>query len=181
MLLNAWIQKQCGLAFDNQGQWAQSGTLIAPLLEQLLSNPYFSLPIPKSTGRELFHLSWIESNLNYLGGVYAPQDIQHTLTHLSAKTIIQELFKYDPECSELIICGGGALNSFLMVLIQQYAGELLPNLQVVTSEMYKIDPQTVEGLAFAWLSWCFFEKHPANISSVTGALGPRILGAHYPR
>ena len=81
----------------------------------------------------------------------------------------------------MIICGGGALNSFLMVLIQQYAGELLPNLQVVTSEMYKIDPQTVEGLAFAWLSWCFFEKHPANISSVTGASGPRILGAHYPR
>ncbi len=181
MLLNAWIQKQCGLAFDNQGQWAQSGTLIAPLLEQLLSNPYFSLPIPKSTGRELFHLSWIESNLNHLGGVYAPQDIQHTLTHLSAKTIIQELFKYDPECSELIICGGGALNSFLKALIQQYAGELLPNLQVVTSEIYEIDPQTVEGIAFAWLSWCFFEKHPANIPSVTGALGPRILGAHYPR
>jgi len=73
------------------------------------------------------------------------------------------------------------LNSFLKKLIQRYACELLPNLQVVTSEKYKIDPQTVEGLAFAWLSWCFFEKHPANIPSVTGALGPRILGAHYPR
>ena len=180
ILLDSWIHFHKNLPFDDKGNWAQSGNEHSELLSHFLNEPYFTRPIPKSTGRDLFNVDWLLNKVSICKYPPIPEDTQATLLTLTAKTIAQDLKKYLPTCSELIICGGGSRNTYLLQKIEEQCKFLNLDLNVVTTDEYGLDPQTIEAMAFAWLAWSFKNKKSSNIPDVTGAKGPRILGSlHY--
>ena len=174
-LIDNWIKTQKGNPYDKDGLWASTGKLIEPLLQQLLSLPFFKEAPPKSTGREEFSLTWLNNQLSIYGKDVAAEDIQTTLCHLTAKVISKELLSPSPINYEVFVCGGGAHNKFLMQLIQDY----LPNHQVQTTEALGIHPDWVEAAAFAQLAKLTLERSAGNIPTVTGANQPVILGGVY--
>ena len=179
MLMDIWIADQQGHAFDEDGNWASQGELNPSLLAKMLADPFFSKAPPKSTGRDDFHLEWLEKqigpeNIN-------AEDVQATLLHLTAYSVLAALERHAPQTKTVIVCGGGARNTALMNLFKASTQAIFKKpLEIVTSDTLGLDPQLVEGLAFAWLAWAHKEKRPANLPAVTGAKGPRILGACYP-
>jgi anhydro-N-acetylmuramic acid kinase len=175
VLLDAWIQRHCGEPYDRNGAWAASGQVQAQLLHSLLDDPYFQTQGPKSTGRELFNLSWLEQHLSRLPP-YAPADVQATLLELSAVSMVNALTAAQARTETLLVCGGGAHNGMLM----QRLAELLPGCTVDSTAAYGVPADWVEAMAFAWLAHCCLEGIPANRPSVTGARGLRVLGAVYP-
>ncbi|MBT2375604.1 anhydro-N-acetylmuramic acid kinase [Pseudomonas fluorescens] len=175
VLLDAWIHQQRGENFDRSGQWAASGQVEPVLLKALLSDPFFLTQGPKSTGREVFNLGWLERHLDRLPGFVA-QNVQATLLELTAQTIVESLQTAQPQTETLLVCGGGAHNTTLMNRL----ASLLPTTQVSSTATYGVDPDWVEAMAFAWLAHCCLEGIAANRPSVTGALGLRVLGAIYP-
>jgi anhydro-N-acetylmuramic acid kinase len=175
VLLDAWIGKVRGDAFDRDGAWAASGQLNAALLQALMSDPYFATRGPKSTGRELFNLPWLESHLTGFPAV-SPADVQRTLLELTARSIVDSLQQAQQGTAELLVCGGGAHNAALMQRLQ----EMLPSCQVASTAERGVPPDWVEAMAFAWLAHCCLERIPANRPSVSGAKGSRVLGAIYP-
>lgn len=180
VLLNDWIYKNLQLPYDENGDWSKLGQILPNILESMLSEPYFTAPIPKSTGRDLFHLDWLMNHLPHDNMPLAP-DIQASLVELTAISVARQLHHYLPSCSEVIACGGGVQNRYLMDRIEIHCQDLIPNIELSTTQKYGIDPQTVESLAFAWLAWCFVKGLPGNLTSVTGAKSPKILGAFYPK
>ena len=179
MLMDAWIFEQQGNRYDKDGAWALEGKVNDALLSKLLNDPFFSQPPPKSTGRDNFHLSWLLDKLGDENDL--AENVQATLLHLRAHSILEALAHYAPQTQKLIVCGGGAKNKALMNLLETKKADFFKHtLQVISSDSVGIDPQLVEGLAFAWLAWAHKEKRPANLPAVTGAKGPRILGAYYP-
>ena len=179
MLMDAWIAKYQGNAFDESGNWALQGKVNEVFLKKMLSDSFFKKVPPKSTGRDDFHLNWLQEKIGSEN--YQAEDVQATLLHLTAHSALEALVNHAPQTQKLIVCGGGARNNALMNLLTVKAQQFfkLP-LEVNTSDSVGIDPQLVEGLAFAWLAWAHKEKRPANLPAVTGAKGPRILGAYYP-
>lgn len=179
LLMDAWIMEQRGLAFDQEGVWASQGKVNQALLEHMLADPFFSKAPPKSTGRDDFHLAWLKKQMG--SATFKPEDIQATLLHLTCDSALDALHHYAHETQTLILCGGGARNTALLHLFKMKADLIFKHgLAIVTSDAMGIDPQLVEGLAFAWLAWAHKTKRPANLPAVTGAKGPRILGACYP-
>ncbi|HBK44671.1 MULTISPECIES: anhydro-N-acetylmuramic acid kinase [unclassified Polynucleobacter] len=179
MLMDAWIADQQGHAFDENGTWASQGKVNQALLSRMLTDSFFAKAPPKSTGRDDFHLEWLQKQVG--SDNINAEDVQATLLQLTVDSALQALERYAPQTQTLIICGGGARNSALLNLFKSRAEILFKNtLEIVTSDALGIDPQLVEGLAFAWLAWAHKEKRPANLPAVTGARGPRILGACYP-
>jgi anhydro-N-acetylmuramic acid kinase len=179
MLMDAWIHEHQGNAFDENGQWALQGKVNEALLGEMLADSFFAKAPPKSTGRDDFHLAWLQEKLN--GENYLCEDVQATLLHLTAQSTLEALVRHAPQTQKLIICGGGARNNALINAFKVKAQNLFKQpLEITTSKSAGIDPQLVEGLAFAWLAWAHKEKRPANLPAVTGAKGPRILGACYP-
>lgn len=175
VLLDAWHHKHCQNDFDNNGDWARSGGLNPPLLEQLLAHPYFSQPPPKSTGRELFCLRWLEQQLQ-TGHQHLPAvDVQTTLLELTAHSISLSLQQAMPDVEQLLVCGGGAHNGFLMQRLQ----ELLPDCGVESTEKYGLHPDWVEAVAFAWLAKQTLAGKPGNLPAVTGASHSVVLGGIY--
>ncbi|MGH8831429.1 MAG: anhydro-N-acetylmuramic acid kinase, partial [Polaromonas sp.] len=174
-LMDAWCRQHTGQPFDAGGAWAASGKLVPALLASLLDEPYFSKPLPKSTGRDLFSLAWLAEKLAPFAAE-RPEDIQHTLTEFTASACIADVNSYGKDSKELIVCGGGAFNQHLMQHLQ--AG--LPSLRVSTSDLHGLPPLQVEAAAFAWLARQAVQREPGNLPSVTGAAGPRVLGALYP-
>jgi anhydro-N-acetylmuramic acid kinase len=149
------------------------------LLTKMLSDSFFTKVPPKSTGRDDFNLGWLQKQISP-DNINA-EDVQATLLHLTAHSALEALARQAPQTQSLIVCGGGARNHALMNLFRVKAQNFFKNpLEITTSESAGIDPQLVEGLAFAWLAWAHQEKRPANLPAVTGAKGPRILGACYP-
>jgi len=177
LLLDAWIYKNKQVNYDHQGYWGRSGQVDTELLHLLLNEPYFSLPIPKSTGRDLFNLNWLFNTINLCGSKPSAEDVQATLVALTAKTVVSSLFTYLPDCQELIVCGGGTKNLFLLESIALKCKEHTASFTLMTSEELGLDSQTIEGMAFAWLAWCFCSNTPSNIPAVTGAKGLRVLGS----
>ncbi|WP_397389878.1 anhydro-N-acetylmuramic acid kinase [Polynucleobacter sp.] len=179
MLMDAWIADQQGHAFDENGTWASQGKVNQALLSRMLTDSFFSKAPPKSTGRDDFHLEWLHKQIG--SDNINAEDVQATLLQLTADSSLQALEGYAPQTQTLVVCGGGARNIALLDLFNARAEDLFKNsLEIVTSDALGIDPQLVEGLAFAWLAWAHKEKRPANLPAVTGAKGPRILGACYP-
>jgi anhydro-N-acetylmuramic acid kinase len=175
-LLDAWCQLHRGENYDADGRWAASGQVDAPLLQVLLAEPYLSKPPPKSTGRDLFNSAWLNAALTRSGRMTAPADVQATLAELTARATADALRRHAPATSRLLVCGGGAFNGDLL----RRLAALLPATQVQTTAEYGMPPQQVEALAFAWLAQAFVTRRPGNLPSVTGARGPRVLGALYP-
>ncbi|WNW12118.1 anhydro-N-acetylmuramic acid kinase [Pseudomonas sp. DTU_2021_1001937_2_SI_NGA_ILE_001] len=175
VLLDAWIQAQRNLPFDRNGDWSASGQVNDLLLNRLLADPFFQTQGPKSTGREVFNLAWLNRHLQQFPGL-AAEDVQATLLELTAQSITQSLQSAQTGTIELLVCGGGAHNQALMNRL----AALLPNTRVSSTASFGVDPDWVEAMAFAWLAHCCLESVPANRPTVTGARGLRVLGAIYP-
>jgi len=177
VFLDGWCQRHLGQPYDANGRWAATGKVLAPLLEQLIaSEPWFALPPPKSTGRDLFNMQWLDDRLRAFDGPKpAPQDVQATLQRLTARTVANAIDAAAAATQEVFVCGGGARNAGLM-------RELAYCLQrpVQPTDALGVPAQQVEALAFAWLAQAFVERRPAGLPAVTGARGARILGALYP-
>ena len=179
MLMDAWIAKHHGHAFDQDGAWAAQGTVIESLLEGMLADPFFAKVPPKSTGRDDFHLPWLEKQLG--SNTFRAEDVQATLLRLTVTAVLQSIHVYAPQTEVLIVCGGGVRNTALLNELRDHAKTVFNHaLEIRSSEANGVDPQLVEALAFAWLAWAHKTKRPANLPAVTGASGPRILGACYP-
>jgi anhydro-N-acetylmuramic acid kinase len=169
-LLDAWSARVRGTPRDDGGAWATSGRVDPSLLCDLLSDPYFALPPPKSSGREVFNLEWLDARLPV--GL-DPADVQATLLQLTARSIADALRPH--AVRELYACGGGVHNIALMAALRT----TLPRVKVDTTAALGLDPDFVEAVGFAWLARARLENLPGNLPSVTGACGPRILGGVY--
>jgi anhydro-N-acetylmuramic acid kinase len=171
-LLDDWIRQCNGSAYDSNGEFAASGTINKPLLHKLLQDPYFQKPAPKSTGSDYFNLQWLEKHLVDFEKE-TQENIQATLAALTASSITGQIKQVMDTCDEVLVCGGGAHNGFLMQLLEQQ----LPDAQVTSTQAYGVNPDWIEAMAFAWLAQQTLSGLPGNAKSVTGARGPRICGA----
>ncbi|WP_283149288.1 anhydro-N-acetylmuramic acid kinase [Silvimonas soli] len=174
VLMDMWTLQHRGEHYDAGGAWAAQGHLQADLLQAMLSEPYFALLPPKSTGRDLFHGEWLRRQLTSYS--HAPQDVQATLSALTARTLADAIRAHAPHATSVYLCGGGAHNLHLQQQLRQW----LPSQRVETTAALGVDPDWVEAYAFAWLAWRCLARQPANLPEVTGAHGPRILGAIWP-
>ncbi|MCW8948251.1 MAG: anhydro-N-acetylmuramic acid kinase [Sedimenticola sp.] len=173
-LMDAWITRCKQHTFDQDGAWAASGVIQPELLSSLFSESYFKQAAPKSTGPELFNLTWLEKQCPTIAN-YNPADIQATLCALSVQSITQAIKRHAPDCSRVICCGGGTRNGFFMRQLQQELGQIT----VEDTTNYGIAPEQIEATAFAWLASRTLERLHGNLPSVTGATHPVILGGIY--
>jgi anhydro-N-acetylmuramic acid kinase len=173
-LMDLWAAEHLGTTYDSDGAFAARGQVQDSLLLALLAEPYLARPAPKSTGRELFHRAWLESKLRACPASVA--DVQATLCEFTAATIARALAMvpgFAPR--ELLVCGGGAFNKELM----RRLAARLPQVRVAATDARGIAPSQVEAALFAWLAHRYMEGLPGNLTEVTGARGPRVLGALY--
>ncbi len=173
VLLDGWARRHLGAEFDENGRWAAVGTTDDALLERLMREPFIGLPPPKSTGRELFRLAWLDERL---AAGYEAADVQSTLTDFTARSIVDAVERFCPETEEIYLSGGGARNATLVDRIVRRA----PGRIVATTDVLGVPTTHVESMAFAWLAMKCLRLEPVDLSAVTGAAGPRILGALYP-
>jgi anhydro-N-acetylmuramic acid kinase len=174
VLMDAWISQHLNQPYDKHGQWAASGRVHQALLSHLYAQPYFVQTPPKSTGRELFNLTWLHAALH--SNKFVPfnipaVDVQATLCELTALSIADAVKAYLPTCESAWVCGGGAYNQHLMQRLSSH----LP-CRVATTAAIGIEPQQMEALAFAWLARQCILGLPSNVPMVTGATGLRVLG-----
>ncbi|CCF69284.1 anhydro-N-acetylmuramic acid kinase [Xanthomonas citri pv. punicae str. LMG 859] len=173
-LLDSWCQRHHGTPFDADGAFAASGRVDAASLQALLADPWFALPPPKSTGREQFHLDWAVQAMG--NARLDAADVQATLLELTAASVADALLRLQPTTRRVLVCGGGVRNP---VLLARLAARL-PGAMVESSARYGLDPDYLEAMGFAWLAAELLAGRAANLPSVTGAAGPRLLGAIYP-
>lgn len=173
-LLDHWAQQHLGRPFDADGAWAASGRVLPGLLASLLAEPFLHRAPPKSTGRDLFHPGWLAAHLASLPAA-APADVQATLAEFSARAAADALRAQAPAVTELLVCGGGALNGDLLGRL----AAALPGVAVRSTAEAGLSPLQVEAAAFAWLARACLAGEPGNLPEVTGARGPRVLGAVY--
>ncbi|MBP3946613.1 anhydro-N-acetylmuramic acid kinase [Psychrobacter sp. K31L] len=179
LLLDAWTALHTDKDYDAGGAWAQSGQVIEPLLNQLLEHPFFAKPYPKSTGREDFNLAWLQDELQKFEQAsavirYSSANVQATLTELTAISASAQINKFIDanENTSVYVCGGGALNDYLMTRLQAY----LPHCTVETTASLGLDPTWVEAVAFAWLARQTLMGETGNLPAVTGASKNVVLG-----
>jgi anhydro-N-acetylmuramic acid kinase len=173
-LMDGWARRQIGEAFDRDGAFAAQGVAVPALLEDMLTDDYFSRRPPKSTGPEHFSAGWLAGHLE--GRRVAPQDVQATLAALTARSVALAIAVEAPAAGRVIVCGGGALNARLMSLLR----EDLSDRAVESSDLHGLHPDWVEAAAFAWLAHRTLTARPGNLPSVTGARHPVVLGAIHP-
>ena len=174
-LMDIWIQREQEKAYDDDGQWAASGTVASDLVAQMLGDRYFRRIPPKSTGREHFNYRWLENALNDAATRPEPVDVQASLLELSARSITESIERHAADCARVLVCGGGVHNSELMRRVTS----LLPTCSLETTAAYGVDPDWVEAAAFAWLARSTMHSLPGNLPAVTGARRPCILGGVY--
>ena len=171
-LMDAWCLRHRGEGFDRDGAFARAGRVDDALLARLLDEAWLAKPPPKSTGRDQFHLPWLETRLRH----ESPADVQATLLAFTARTVADALRATQPHTRRVIACGGGVHNPALM---QRLAAEL-PGVVLESSRVHGLDPDFVEAMGFAWLARETLAGRPGNLPGVSGARGPRVLGGVYP-
>lgn len=181
LLLDAWTALHTDKDYDDGGAWAESGQVVEPLLNQLLEHPFFARSYPKSTGREDFHLAWLQDELQTFDQAsanvrYSSADVQATLTELtaiSASVQIEPFLNKDGlQSGAVYVCGGGALNDYLIKRLQAH----LPHCTVETTANLGLEPTWVEAVAFAWLARQTLMGETGNLPAVTGASKGVVLG-----
>ncbi len=177
VLLDAWHSRHRGSAFDRDGAWAASARVDEPLLAAMLAEPFFSRSPPKSTGRDRFNAGWIDAKLAERGARVPPADVQATLAALTARTIGAAVAAHCAGARAVYVSGGGSNNA---ALLEALARALAPR-RVMKTEAVGIPVSAVEPLAFAWLAREAIAGRAGNLPAVTGARGPRVLGAIYKR
>ena len=170
LLMDAWCSEHRGQPYDQGGRWAAMGQVLPDLLAAMLNESYFAQPAPKSTGRDLFNMTWLRS---YLRGDERAEDIQATLLELTALTIAQAIQKDCLGAAEIYVCGGGAHNDTLMHRLQSH----LPQVKTASTAALGVSPDYLEAIAFAWLAEQTLLNQAANLPLVTGASHPCVLGA----
>ncbi len=173
ILLDAWMRERFARDLDRGGALASRGEFIPILLRQMLADAYFRRHPPKSTGRDHFNLAWLRTF-----GVlrHKPENVQATLAELTARSLASAIARFSPRTEEIYLCGGGVRNVDLVGRISRR----LPGIGIASTESLGIHPDWVEAMAFAWLARCALRHEPGNLATVTGAKGPRVLGAIYP-
>jgi len=167
VLLDMWISEHQNISYDRDGEWARSGTVDYALLDAMMSDDYFALPYPKSTGREKFNRVWVQSYLS--GKTHNPEDVQRTLLELTALSISNEVLHFNRDLA--LLCGGGAKNSFLVERIKA----LMPNVEVAIAQ----NADMIEAMTFAWLAYKRMHHEKVNLKDVTGARENAVLGGIY--
>ncbi len=181
-LLDLWCDRHLHKAFDAGGAWAASGQTHTALLDVLMREPFLLKAPPKSTGRDLFNAAWLDAVLRQLSSQLpidpqrAAADIQATLLEFTASAAADALVRQMPTAQSLLVCGGGVLNNQLMAVLQRK----LAGVHIESTETEGLPPMQVEAAAFAWLARAYVEQQAGNCATVTGAAGPRRLGAMYP-
>ena len=170
LLMDAWIARHQGQRYDKEGAWARGGVVNAKLLHSLLDHDFFRQAPPKSTGRDMFNLQWLEG---FLTGEEAPQDVQATLLQFTTDSIVQSV---EDGAQEIYLCGGGARNTALVARLREGFG----GRHVGLTDELGVDVDWVEAFAFAWLARQTLKGETGNLPSVTGARHPCVLGAVYP-
>jgi anhydro-N-acetylmuramic acid kinase len=173
VLLDGWARKHIGALFDEDGKWAAAGRTDPALLRCLMEEPFLALEPPKSTGRELFRLAWLQDRLP---ADYRTVDVQSTLTDFTAHSIVGAIDRFCPGTAEVYLSGGGARNGSLVGRITALAN----GRRVETTASLGVPTAHVESMAFAWLAMKFVRREPIDLTAITGAREPRILGALYP-
>jgi anhydro-N-acetylmuramic acid kinase len=175
-LMDVWANRHLGTAFDHDGGWSAAGVVLAPLLQFLLSDQYFSSAPPKSTGREYFNVAWIENALRATRLTVArPEDIQRTLLELTALSVATQIDRWLPECGRVVFCGGGIRNGCLMARL----ASLLPRARIMRTDELGIPADAVEAVTFAWLAYRRLARLPGNLPNATGASSEAVLGSHW--
>ncbi|WP_323026317.1 anhydro-N-acetylmuramic acid kinase [Castellaniella sp.] len=177
MLMDAWTRRHLGQPYDRDGAWAARGRRHDGLLDALLAEPWLDLAPPKSTGRDLFSLAWLDGRLDALPADTRPEpaDVQATLLCLSVETIAAAVRRHAPGTREILACGGGARNPVFMAALAR----ALP-CHLTTTDACGVPAQDVEALAFAWLAQAHIQGRPACLPAVTGARHATIAGCLYP-
>lgn len=175
MLMDGWCERHTGQRYDHDGRWAASGTPIATLLARMLQHPYLMKQGPRSTGREAFGIAWLDALLASDSAQHPPADVQATLAAFTIETVALAL-QQEATQGALVVCGGGALNLHLLSGLTAR----LPAWEVARSDAHGLHPCWVEASAFAWLAKQMLEGLAGNVPAVTGANGPRVLGAWHP-
>ena len=173
-LMDAWCLRHRGQAYDAGGAFAAEGEVDPGLLRRLLDDPYLAAPPPKSSGRDRYHLAWLESQM--AGASAAPADVQATLLEFTAVSIKQALERWQPQGRRVLVCGGGVHNSRLLSRLRA----LLPGRIIESTAAHGVDPDFVEAMTFAWLARETLAGRPGNLCEATGARGPRVLGGVWP-
>ena len=173
-LLDAWINECKTENFDESGAWAESGNVSQELLQQMLSDPYLAATPPKSTGFEYFDLRWVQNTIVQCGLSESPKenDIQATLAEFTARSIAEAIHRHAPQTTEVLACGGGVHNKFLMTRLS----ENIRGATLSSTADSGLDPDWMEAAAFAWLAMRTVQHLPGNLPSVTGASDSAVLG-----
>ncbi|MBL3526304.1 MAG: anhydro-N-acetylmuramic acid kinase [gamma proteobacterium endosymbiont of Lamellibrachia anaximandri] len=174
-LLDHWITRHRQVDFDRHGAWGETGRIIPSLLDRMMTDAYFSRSAPKSTGTEYFNLDWLDAMLGE-DAELATSDVQATLIELTALTIADAISLHCPVAEQLLVCGGGVHNGYLMGRLAAN----LPSIEVFSTAKLSVDPDWIEAMAFAWLAHRTLEGLPGNLPSVTGAREAVVLGGIYP-
>lgn len=174
VLMDGWICRHQQLDFDDAGQWAASSHFDQDLLDLLLDDSYFRLPSPKSTGRELFNLNWLDQKLANHSQQKSANCIQATLLELTSETISREILKFT-QAGEILVCGGGSKNSALLKRLR----ERLPDFTLCLTTDYGLDADFVEATAFAWFASRTLNKQRTDFSLFTGARHSVFAGGIY--
>lgn len=172
VLMDLWVHKHQQLRFDRDGKWAKEGKADQSLLEEFLHEPYFKKEAPKSTGRELFNLHWLGKVLRSHRAV-STENVQATLLELTVQSIVAEVKKYEIE--ELMVCGGGVNNAYLMERLAQE----LDDVEVSATDDHGVSSEHMEAMIFAWLAYKRIHREPVELKAVTGATNNGILGGVY--
>ena len=172
LLMDAWCLHHLGKPYDDNGTWAASGKVLPALLEKMFVDSFFAKPPPRSCGRDLFNMSWLQDKLD---GDEATEDVQATLLELTCRAITQSIHQHCLGTTEIYLCGGGARNQTL----RNRLATLLPDCIVQPTDSLGVDGDYLEATAFAWLAQQNLHGKPANLPLVTGAKHPCILGAVY--
>ncbi|MCO7227308.1 anhydro-N-acetylmuramic acid kinase [Pleionea sp. CnH1-48] len=171
-LMDLWIQKHQQKPYDAEGAWAATGQLNEDLLDTLLTDNYFKQAYPKSTGREYFDEHWLQQKLTSFA--LSPQDIQRTLLELTAVSVADQIVLFTQKDADVLVCGGGRLNQFLMKRLQQRLGA---SINVMSTDTLGVDGDFVEAMTFAWLAKKRLNNETGNVPSVTGAKRSVVLGS----
>jgi anhydro-N-acetylmuramic acid kinase len=170
-LMDQWCQQHMHTPYDQNGSWAAQGKCDSQLLNKLMSDPFFALPFPKSTGRETFNMNWLNGHLADLDHAPSVESVQSTLALLTASSIAQQIHLF-ADVEEVFVCGGGAKNDFLMECLENELVEV----ELSNTEDIGMSADSVEAVAFAWFAYAYINKLPGNLPSVTGASKKAILG-----
>ena len=161
-LMDIYCQSFLNRPFDRRGEHAKNGVIHIPSLNQMLSHPFFKRRHPKSTGKEIFNLRFIPRQLLKKSSC----DILATLTELTAVCIAKSLRSQKKFPHQVIVCGGGLKNTFLINSIERHI-----NMSIISSNEYGLDPQAIEAMAFGWMARQRLYKNTLTVKKNKGLIG----------